>query len=151
MRPFIVPGVVVCVLLIVPKVGAADEPTPRSELRKNQGVWKIEKAVYEGRERGDVEDKMTITIDFDSAKWIAEYNRANATEEKIVFDPSKDPKAIDIGLGRGQRLGIYRYTSDGGLEICLNQAGKPRPTAFTTEKGTEGRGSVYYLLKKKEK
>lgn len=93
---------------------------------------------------------MTVTIDFQSGVWNFEYNRQNGSDEKVTFDPSKNPKAIDL-LGRnGRRLGIYRSTDDGGLEVCLGQVNEPRPSAFTTAKGTDGRGSVYYLLKKKE-
>jgi hypothetical protein len=78
-------------------------------------------------------------------------NKANAFEERITFNPSKSPKEIDLLGQRGRRLGIYRYTEDGNLEVCLNQADKPRPKVFATEKGTEGRGSVLYVLKKKDK
>lgn len=43
-RKFIVPGLMVCVFLAIPyQAGAQDKPTPKSELKKFQGVWQVEK------------------------------------------------------------------------------------------------------------
>lgn len=144
----------VCILsvfVLVSGVGAEDKPTPKTELKKLQGVWLVEKAIFGGLERPNNNLNHTITIDYDSGKWISEVNKQNALEEKITFGPTKDPKTIDLVGLNGKRLGIYRLTEDGDLEVCVNQANQPRPAVFTTEKGTEGRGDVYFLLSKKNK
>ena len=57
----------------------------------------------------------------------------------------------DETCGQMGLLGIYRFTEDGELQICLNPAqGKgsdKRPTKFTT-KPEVGAGSMMYTLKK---
>jgi uncharacterized protein (TIGR03067 family) len=71
--------------------------------------------------------------------------------DRIVIDPSKSPKWINVISGRGTQLGIYRFTTEGELQICLNQpqgrGSDRRPTKFTT-KPTIGAGSILYTLKK---
>jgi uncharacterized protein (TIGR03067 family) len=56
--------------------------------------------------------------------------------------PGQIPKEIDVyvnnGPNAGQKLqGIYELDDD-HFKICLSVAGRPRPTEFTTRRGTGG-------------
>ena len=49
----------------------------------------------------------------------------------ITIDPTKDPKEIDLKIASGTakdstQLGIYRFTDDGKLEICMNHRATSR-------------------------
>jgi uncharacterized protein (TIGR03067 family) len=57
-----------------------------------------------------------------------------------TIDPSQDPMTLDVayteGVNKGKTsLGIYKL-EDGVLTICRRPPGKPRPTEFTSEPGS---------------
>jgi uncharacterized protein (TIGR03067 family) len=65
----------------------------------------------------------------------------------LPIDPAKSPKELDMELSEGTRKGktdpsIYKLEGD-VLILCGAEAGKPRPTAFTTKAG-----QAMYILKR---
>lgn len=85
------------------------------------------------------------------------FNGNKSTMADITFDASTSPKTIDIKYTAGPAgtsYGIYRFTEDGQLEICVNQptnkVGDPRPTEFGTKPGTKGAGSILWVFKKEK-
>src|SRR5262249_17029964 len=84
--------------------------------------------------------------------------KASVTRAKIVIDPRRSPKTIDLkyvtGTASGKtRFGIYRFTDDGNLEICLtretNEDTETRPTQFTT-KPDVGSGDLMFIAEREQ-
>jgi uncharacterized protein (TIGR03067 family) len=127
----------------------------KKELKKMEGNWKMEKQEVNGRaslagERlGALFDGTEFTLLRDGVD--------KRSTSKITIDPAKTPKEIDLlhtggSVSGHTSLGIYRFTEDGMLEICMNQArGKgsdKRPTKFETKPSV---GSILYVFKREEK
>ena len=71
--------------------------------------------------------------------WSGSANGKRFAGTKVVLDPTKEPKTIDVipdgGRNRGERiLGIYRLERD-TLTICMAAPGSPRPSEFKAENG----------------
>jgi uncharacterized protein (TIGR03067 family) len=124
----------------------------KADLKQMQGIWKIEKQEFEGSLMPGA-DRFTILFDGNEYSFIRD-GQSRVSTARVVLDPTKTPKNIDLqltgGSGAGQvQMGIYRFNEDGELEICLNQPRGPgaskRPEKFTT-KPDVGSGSTLYVL-----
>jgi uncharacterized protein (TIGR03067 family) len=122
---------------------AVDGP---SEQEKMQGKWKIVRCEFSGRNEDaavGVEDTISGT------KWLRP-NRRTA-EYQLKFDPTKNPKWVDLSaerLGDQTLKGIYSLDGD-KLTICYAyDPDLPRPTEFKTEQGVPG---YIYVLERVKK
>jgi uncharacterized protein (TIGR03067 family) len=127
----------------------------KNDLKALRGRWVMDRMEVEGKPIFDAERR---GAHFDGTAWSLTFDGTQQSSATIILDPAQSPRAIDIqwtsGAASGLRsLGIYRFTEDGALEICWNQARGPnkdrRPKVFTT-KVELGAGSVLYVYRRPE-
>jgi uncharacterized protein (TIGR03067 family) len=116
-----------------------NDDNAKSDKELIQGTWEVVSSSEPGRE-----------VPFDGARFIftvelltLQSKDATDVEDmigvKYTLDPTKKPKSIDTSheLDPGKpiiQLGIYSLRGD-TLELCLEGAGKPRPTELGGENG----------------
>jgi uncharacterized protein (TIGR03067 family) len=117
----------------------ADDDAAKNELKRHQGTWIATSSTYDGQKAPEevVRSIKRIVTD-DHVVW--ERNGKRFAGSKIVLEPAKEPKAIDVipdgGRNRGEAiLGIYRLDQS-TLTICMAAPGSPRPSEFKAEKGS---------------
>ena len=131
------PGLGLLALLILGNccVLAADKPTAGvdAEVKQWQGAWRAVSFEHEGQPTpADKLAKIKLTVDGSNYH----FENGDFHERGIYqFDPSKNPKALDIHVGDGADKGkvyqvIYKFEAD-KLIICLHSDNKQRPNAFT--------------------
>jgi uncharacterized protein (TIGR03067 family) len=111
----------------------------KAEVARHQGTWRVVSSVREGKEAPqDVTRSIERVVDGDHVVW--KRDGKNFAGTKVVLDPTRSPKAIDVipegGPYRDKRvLGIYRLEGD-TLTICMAEADKERPKAFEAPEGS---------------
>lgn len=129
----------VVVLPVISFADGADGQSAGEELARHQGTWRVTSSIYEGEEASaEIVRSITRTVEQSHVVWKRDGKSFAGT--RIEFDPSRDPRTIDVipdgGKDRGQRvLGIYKLEKD-RLTICMSAPGKLRPTEFKAEKGS---------------
>ena len=116
---------------------AAEKDAAKEEIAKWQGVWRPVLMEHDGERTPD--DKLKVI------KLTVEDNRYHfqngdfSERGTYRFDPSQQPKALDIVAGEGEKgktyLVIYQVEGD-KLTICLESHNAKRPTEFTGKKGS---------------
>jgi len=115
---------------------SAQEPGNRPETvarGKLQGTWKLVKAEHDGREVRGVDAKLIIR---GQTLTVVE-NKKPGESDEIVLRSDKSPKYFDVkvrsGVNAGKTcLGIYEIQGN-CLKLCQTQAGRDRPTVFSSE------------------
>jgi uncharacterized protein (TIGR03067 family) len=116
------------------------DPTPASELEKHQGTWEVVSFERDGKKTPEEITRTIVrVVDADHVVW--KRDGSNFAGTTMTLDPSADPKTIDLvpdgGPNRGSKVvGIYRFDEGGTLTICIADAGRNRPTSFTSEPGS---------------
>lgn len=116
----------------------ADDAAIDSEIAKWQGTWKVVSFLSDGKLLPPEKIKpIQLTVDGDRYHF---QNGAFQERGTYQFHPKQRPKALDIVVGEGPDKGkvhrvIYRVEGD-RLTICLDSAGKQRPSEFTGKAGT---------------
>ena len=131
----------------------------KKDLKKLEGNWKMVRQDHEGTEDSGPSIKKNGVL-FDGKEYtFLRDGKTKVSTATVSIDPTRDPKEIDLKVTSGTatggtHLGIYRFTEDGRLEICMNQArGKgsdKRPTKFTTKPSVVSGSLMYVLEKEKE-
>ena len=124
---------------------AAEEPT--GDAKALQGTWSMLSYIDEGAPDPQF-DKATQV--FDGANYRVEKDGKVIRKGEFRLDASKSPRQIDLMPSiwpyKGKTLsGIYELTGD-ALHTCFPEPGQPRPTKFTSEKGS-GCSEVKYRKK----
>src|ERR1700724_2125920 len=104
-------------------VSSADDKDDRvkKEMAKLEGRWQKTKQQANGKDTGDVTKAEMSVV---GNKMIFFYDGNENTRGEITIDPSTDPMSINIKITAGiagTQYGIYRWTDDGQLEICVTQ------------------------------
>jgi len=116
---------------------AADEAVDQ-EIKKWQGAWRAVSMEYDGKPTPPQElAKIKLTVSG------AAYHFQNGDINErgtYRFDPSRNPKALDIVVGEGPDKGkvylvIYKVEED-KLTICLEKANTSRPREFSGKVGS---------------
>ncbi len=111
---------------------------PKRALQAQQGTWSAVSSRRDGQDAdAEIVKSIVRVVEGDRAVWSRDGKRFAAT--KIELDPTTQPASIDAipegGPNRDQRiLGIYKLEDD-TLVICMADAGQPRPTEFSAERG----------------
>ena len=163
MRTFNVLGLLVGLLLAVSsndlRAGNEDKKEAvKKDLKQLEGNWQMARQDHEGREdSGKSIKKNGVLFEGTEYKFLRD-GLATGASATITIDPTKSPKEIDLkitgGTAKGStQLGIYRFTDDGKLEICMNQprgkGSEKRPAMFTT-KPSVGSGNIMYVLEREK-
>jgi uncharacterized protein (TIGR03067 family) len=131
------PSVLALVATGVCAIAFADDNAAKNELKLHQGIWIATSSTYDGQTvPEDVVRSIKRIVTDDHVVW--ERNGKRFAGSRVVLDPTKDPKTIDVipdgGRNRGERiLGIYKLEHH-TLTICMAAAGSPRPGEFKAEK-----------------
>jgi uncharacterized protein (TIGR03067 family) len=125
-------------IVAVGVLGARD--AAGDELKKLEGIWKIESLQDSGKEASR-EETQRITLEIKGTTLSARAGDRSAGKGTVKLDPSKTPKAIDLtpeeGPEKGKTgLGIYQLEGD-TLKICIAEPGKERPKEFVSKPGTQ--------------
>jgi len=132
------------VLMLLGADPASDQG--QKELARFQGTWMITTAEQDGRPDPSAKDtRVIISADQFTTK-VAERALRHGT---LRFDPTKQPKAIDLtytdGPQKGQSsMGIYQLDGDSWV-LAFSIPGKGRPTSFDHRIKT---GIRYMVLKR---
>lgn len=128
-----------------------EEDTGKKDRASLQGVWVCTKVGFNGQTL-DATDKKQVprpmTVSFDGDKLVSAQGDDKGPATTYEIDPSKKPKAIDIGTAKGI------YTIDGDIlklkyfkETSKDDKRNVRPADFGTEKG-DGFASFEFKRKK---
>lgn len=126
---------------------AAETDAEKREIEQWQGTWHATSMLHEGQQTPAEKLKpIKLTVEGDA------YHFENGEFHErgtYRFDPSQEPKALDIVVGEGPDkdkvyLVIYKIEGD-ELTICLQSDNERRPTEFT---GAEGSGCVLEVWKR---
>ena len=127
---------------------AAAKEGPVNDMEKIIGDWAYV-SVEVGGQKPPAEDvkkaKMIFTPD---GKFMAINGKGQKKGGTFKLDPAKKPKEMVTTNDNGKiHLGIYKLDED-TLTICMHEeSGAPRPTEFTTKKGTK----IVLVVLKREK
>ena len=134
----------VAMIALVPNTGCTENAVQR-EHDKLQGTWQVLRQEFDGNDTNTAELRFVIT----PGKIVA---RNKNGEHTITYklDPEAQPKTIELTFNpdtkRYTLAGIYLLDGD-TLRICASDMGKPRPTEFTSPKGS--RLTLYVLRRVK--
>jgi uncharacterized protein (TIGR03067 family) len=128
--------------------GAAIE----KDLKALEGVWQVVELEVDGNKGGAEDVKKITVVNEPNGKWRIEAEGKVVARGASNIDPTAKPKTLDItmteGEGVGQTtLGIYELGKD-TRKVCIAQAGKPRPTEFSSPSGS---GQILVVLKRVKK
>jgi uncharacterized protein (TIGR03067 family) len=120
---------------------AAPGGDAQKDLQTLQGTWQIDTVQESDGKLGSDEKIKALTFAFNGDTLKLTTNGEPVVTYKVKVDPSKNPKAIDLTYQDGPEKGktepgIYQAEA-GKLTLCLNDAGKERPTAFATKSGSK--------------
>ncbi len=124
---------------LIPAISPAGDA--KKELDLLQGDWKVESALESGGKNGSEDDIKALLVTFKGDNMKITNKGELVEENRIKIDAAKSPKTIDFihldGAEKGKtELGIYKLESE-RLTLCVNDAGKERPTAFALKEGTK--------------
>jgi uncharacterized protein (TIGR03067 family) len=129
---------------------AMTEDATRKDLEKMQGDWAQVSYVVDGGKIPDDEAQALFRSMKDDKYTIYQFKKVIG-KGAFKLDASRKPKTIDATTTAGGRsltlLGVYELDGD-SLKLCFAPPGKPRPSDFTSKKGSEHRLSVWEREKK---
>jgi len=122
---------------------------PKTDQELIQGTWKVVSAQESGKSP-TIPDDLRFLITADTL--MIKPGKDDPIGMKYKLDPSKKPKAMDttheIDPGKPtSQLAIYALDGD-ELKLCLDAAGKPRPTKFESKADTQDVLAVFKRDKK---
>jgi uncharacterized protein (TIGR03067 family) len=116
---------------------AADAKTDR---QKYSGTWQAVSGVSNGNTVKDEDARKIVVINEADGKWTILVEGKVFAKGTSKMNPSAKPKAIDITCTEGDPkgktyLGIYEV-GENTRKVCLAEAGKERPTDFSSKEGS---------------
>lgn len=116
----------------------------KKDLESLQGAWVTLKVVSDGKVELDLKEPpkegLRMTLSYDGHKWTMRQGDKELAAGTSKLAPSRSPRHIDLthdsGPLKGKTvLGIYKLDGD-EYTACIAEPGKPRPTEFTSGKGS---------------
>jgi uncharacterized protein (TIGR03067 family) len=123
---------------------SANEGPALNDLAKLRGTWLTVSLVNDGKtlvdEKTPATEGSVTKLVYEGSTWMIKVGDKTVATGAFTLNPTKSPKEIDILDESGvknekTKLGIYEIDGD-TYKFCLAPAGKPRPTAFTSKKGS---------------
>ena len=131
-------------VLIIAAAGAATNGRAGDDLASLRGTWLTVSLVNDGKILVDqavaAKPGPATKLVYEGHTWKLTFNDKVVASGSFTIDAAKSPKEIDImdrsGVkNKATKLGIYEIDGE-TYRYCLAPAGKPRPTQFTSEKGS---------------
>jgi uncharacterized protein (TIGR03067 family) len=131
--------------------GAAKEEAVAKDLRTFKGTWRLSYKEVDGKRFIAEEIKDILATVDGSGKVSVRRGDKVIGGGTVKFDPTKQPKTIDITFTVGDRKGttapgIYEIGSD-VFRVCISRAGDERPADFSAKAGS-GRTLIVYKREK---
>lgn len=131
-------------LLAVGAIGSAGDATEEAIKKDHQlieGTWKVVSLTINGDKSNDEDLEKLKVINGSDGTWEVFSEGKEIAEGTSSLAPTKNPKSIDLkptdGDDKGKTyLGIYELGNH-TRKLCIAQAGKERPTKFSSEPGSE--------------
>jgi uncharacterized protein (TIGR03067 family) len=136
--------------LVLPTAAGEKADSVKRDMKLLEGTWVLDAFETNGKAiPAEKINKIKLTIKGD--KYSVDFGEKKM-ELTFKIDPSKKPKAIDVTIKKGDEkavtFGIYEVGPD-TFRICRTlEAGKDRPTAFTTK---ENSGTAMATYKREKK
>jgi uncharacterized protein (TIGR03067 family) len=129
------------------------EKAIKADRKKYEGTWQVISLEVAGNKSADEDAKKITVINEADGKWAIEADGNVVARGTSELDPTKKPRTVDLtvteGDGKGQMApGIYEFSDDDTRKVCLAQAGKERPTVFSS---TAENGHILAILKRVKK
>jgi len=130
-------------LLVVSSLLASDEKEKaiQADRKQIEGTWQIIALEVNGNKASEADAKRLIVVNGNDGTWKLSHDGKEISRGTSTFDPLQKPKTIDFTITEGESkgqsfLGIYEF---GGKtrKLCFAPPGKPRPTQFVSEAGSE--------------
>jgi uncharacterized protein (TIGR03067 family) len=124
--------------------GAGKGDPSQADLDKLHGAWLTVSLVNDGKtlvdEKAPPKEGPATKLVYERNTWLINVGDQTVASGQFKIDATTTPKEIDIMDESGvknekTKLGIYELHVD-TYKYCLAPAGKPRPTAFTSEPGS---------------
>jgi uncharacterized protein (TIGR03067 family) len=135
-----------------PATTAGDkEDVVKTNMKLLEGDWILQAFETDGKQiAADQIKNIKLTIAGD--RYMVDFGGGKKLELTFKIDPSKKPKAMDLIMTKDDQKtvtpGIYEVSAD-TFKVCRpTEAGKDRPTAFTTK---EGSGTAMATYKREKK
>ncbi|HEV3443941.1 MAG TPA: TIGR03067 domain-containing protein [Gemmataceae bacterium] len=142
--------VLVLALSLLAGAEAAKEDESKKDQETIQGDWAQQSMVVDGAKVPDDEAQALFRSMKDDKYTIYQFKKVIG-KGTFKLDASRKPKTIDATTTAGGRsltlLGVYELDGD-TLKLCFAPPAKPRPSDFTSKKGSEHRLSVWEREKK---
>jgi uncharacterized protein (TIGR03067 family) len=141
-------------LFVVTSLTAADDKAKaiKEDRKKYEGTWQVVSLEVDGNQSGEEDAKKITVVNEADGKWAIEVEGKVIARGTSEIDPTKKPKAVDLTTTEGDDkgktyLGIYEFGDD-TRKVCVAQAGKERPTEFSS---TAGNGHILAVFKRVKK
>jgi len=130
---------IVALLMVTSCSTQESDDNAKSDKELILGTWEVVSATESGREVPVDGARFIFTVDIMTLQPKDATDVQDMIGVKYTLDPTTKPKSIDTSheLDPGKpiiQLGIYSLKGD-TLELCLEGAGKPRPTELGGETG----------------
>jgi uncharacterized protein (TIGR03067 family) len=124
---------------------AAGGNDAKKELEKLRGTWTLETRISGGKESKQAK-ALASQLRIDGSNWTVLIRGKALSADRIVLDPSQNPKTIDrISEPGGRKVvvrGVYKLQGD-TLTVAVAPAGEARPKSFEAPKGSSTILSIY--------
>lgn len=117
------------------------EKAIQADRKQIEGTWQIIALEVNGNQASEADAKKLIVVNGNDGTWKLSHDGKEISRGTSTFDPLQKPKTIDFTITEGESkgqsfLGIYEF---GGKtrKLCFAPPGKPRPTRFVSEAGSE--------------
>jgi uncharacterized protein (TIGR03067 family) len=115
----------------------AKDEAIKKDRKKYEGTWQVVSLEVEGNKADEEAAKKIMVINEADGKWAIEVEGKVMVRGTSEIHPLKKPKTVDLTGTEGDQkgetaLGIYEFADDNTRKVCLAQAGKERPTEFSS-------------------
>jgi uncharacterized protein (TIGR03067 family) len=130
--------------LLIATEGFGNDGPAKDDLANLRGTWLTVSLVNDGKtlvdEKTPAKRGPATKLVYEGDTWMIKVGDKTVASGAFKIDATKSPKEIDIldesGVKNDKtKLGIYEIDGD-SYKYCLAPAGKPRPTEFTSKKGS---------------